>query len=127
MIISKSRKIPGLAARKVSVSCLLQYPLESCCSELSELYHLELHELCVGVRKASHIVVLMQFNPSLWSVLFLTTSPEVFILVATVSCSLRKRCSILTCPFLILVLEIEQYNRIHLYLFSVDCGCLHHK
>lgn len=69
MIMSREAgKKSSLAASKVSVSCLVEYVLESCCSELSEFDHLELHELCVGVMKASRIAVLMQFNPRLWCV-----------------------------------------------------------
>lgn len=68
MIMSTSSKKSSLAACKLSVSCLLEYVLESFCSELSKFGHLELHELSVGVMKASHIVVLMQFNPRLWCV-----------------------------------------------------------
>lgn len=68
MVMSKSRKKSSLAASKLPFSCLLEHVLESCCNELSKFDHLELHELCVGVMKASHIVVLIQFNPRLWCV-----------------------------------------------------------
>lgn len=90
MIMSESRKKSSLAASKVSFSCLLEYLLESCCSELSKFDHPELHELCVGVMKASHIVVLMQFNPRLWCIY----SSWPHLLLAAGFCLLRKSWSI---------------------------------